>query len=784
MTLYKMNNRNYVALLSTTFSLAVVSMTLFMADTSMFESIRIGLVIGIQVLTGGLIWSIIDKTRAQSVPNFLGLGVAIGSGISLLAQQLLRQSFVGRIGWICPSFIVLFYMCAQKKFGDKSIIEVTTVCRVTPETKLFVACCVSGLTLALCYWWFWLLPLALGTLLVFVIAVIEKRTGFLFVKTRKYRILLSFGFVSMCIFISNYLEGKFKVSYVYSHDQVFSESLSWSLAKFGSNESPFEAGSAIRYHWFSLGWAGVVTNAADATSWTVITKLLPILSFLAIIGLIWSILEELSLSLSTRIFGVFVAVLVRGLSEFTTPIRYFHSPTFLFGSVWMLAAILVALRLQKKFTVSMLFLFLLLIFGTFGGKVTNGIILVVGLLVSLSLMVIFNKSINARLKILSLMLSVALATCIAYVVVFMQRDLTSNAYGNEIYIRVGEIGVDAGFVNNLSGQLTWIFGSIVYLLDMPFLLFPICILWLGKNRNRIELWLLTGITISGVVATMVLGQPGASQMYFLMGSLIVSPIAVAWCVDGGLNLTRPTSINKGLLILAAVLAAVLGNLFWSASLEQSLRSRESLLLKSYAVIVPLIVGIVAAFLLKIFRSRNKSAFGFRLSHAFILFLVLLTSIYGLEARITRAQDNYDPKQTHVGDDQNLVTGSRDHQEILNWVRTNTDETDVLATNRFCIPGVSPCISKWQLVSAVSHRRMFIEGGYWIGASADMATKRKVDACIRFAANPTFVDWSFLIANGVDYFFVDHAVSPHLPDWKPYATEILSNKSVTLLRLNV
>lgn len=118
------------------------------------------------------------------------------------------------------------------------------------------------------------------------------------------------------------------------------------------------------------------------------------------------------------------------------------------------------------------------------------------------------------------------------------------------------------------------------------------------------------------------------------------------------------------------------------------------------------------------------------------------------------------------------------------MRMNTDETDVVATNRFCIPDVSPCISKWQLVSAVSHRRMFIEGGYWIGASADMATKRKVDACIRFAADPTFVDWSFLIANGVDYFFVDHAVSPHLPDWKPYATEILSNKSVTLLRLNV
>jgi hypothetical protein len=80
--------------------------------------------------------------------------------------------------------------------------------------------------------------------------------------------------------------------------------------------------------------------------------------------------------------------------------------------------------------------------------------------------------------------------------------------------------------------------------------------------------------------------------------------------------------------------------------------------------------------------------------------------------------------------------------------------------------------------------MFIEGGYWIGSPADLATKKKVDACIRFAANPTFVDWTFLVANGVDYFFVDHAVSPHLVDWEPYATEVMSNKSATLLRLNL
>jgi hypothetical protein len=166
-------------------------------------------------------------------------------------------------------------------------------------------------------------------------------------------------------------------------------------------------------------------------------------------------------------------------------------------------------------------------------------------------------------------------------------------------------------------------------------------------------------------------------------------------------------------------------------------------------------------------------------------LVITGAAYGIHVRTSRLISSLAvPAEKTNQNNPDLAVGSEDHLEILDWIRANTADTEVVATNRFCIPGSSPCNSKWQLVSAVSHRRMFIEGGYWFGEPTDMATKKKVDSCIRFAANPTFVDWSFLVANGVNYFFVDHAVNPRLPDWQPYATEIVSNKSVTLLRLNV
>ena len=81
-------------------------------------------------------------------------------------------------------------------------------------------------------------------------------------------------------------------------------------------------------------------------------------------------------------------------------------------------------------------------------------------------------------------------------------------------------------------------------------------------------------------------------------------------------------------------------------------------------------------------------------------------------QLTTNLNNRSRIQVSDANDKNLITGSVDHLRILNWIRVNTDATDIVTTNRFCIPGCSFCISKWQLVSAVGHRGMLFQGGYF------------------------------------------------------------------------
>ena len=132
---------------------------------------------------------------------------------------------------------------------------------------------------------------------------------------------------------------------------------------------------------------------------------------------------------------------------------------------------------------------------------------------------------------------------------------------------------------------------------------------------------------------------------------------------------------------------------------------------------------------------------------------------------------------------NLITGSEDQLLVLNWIRSNTDEADVVATNRFCIPGLGYCISKWQLVSAVSHRRMLFEGGYYeIPSIPDFEMFNRYHLSNQFGSSPSPLGLKKLCAYGVKWYFYDHSVAEPLGTWEPYATTQIQNEGVSLLRL--
>ena len=134
-----------------------------------------------------------------------------------------------------------------------------------------------------------------------------------------------------------------------------------------------------------------------------------------------------------------------------------------------------------------------------------------------------------------------------------------------------------------------------------------------------------------------------------------------------------------------------------------------------------------------------------------------------------------------------INGSANQNEIFDWLRVNTPLTDIVATNRFCISYITACNSKWMLMTAVSQRRSYIEGGYWDWETRNripsIIQQSKIDASVGFAASPNISNWTTLVSAGVSWFVVDHAASLPLQNWEPFATMIITNESMTLLRIN-
>jgi hypothetical protein len=759
----------------------MIAFWLVISGTSFRESLMVSVVVAVQMVSGSYIWSRIFGYQKQDVSTLVGVGVGVGSFLSLACQQLLRTTTFGSVGWMLPTVAVIAHYLWKLKGVVQPRERIHARIDIRSQ-RLFMFCIFNSSLFAMSYWWFWLLPLAFVTIIVFALICNERISKLIRRNFGKWRYLAAFVVFLVTLKFAFWIRMHSPFYWFMSHDQSYSESLSWSITRFGWNESPFEFGSVMRYHWFSLGWAGVVSDAANATSWTVITEALPFVAFLSTTALIWSIVLHLGGSATVRIVAIYSFVLTMGISEFTTPVRYLHSPTFIFGNVWMLVVVLTVLKLIDHFSMSLLVLFAIMLFATFGGKSSNGAIVLFGLSGLALLGVIFHSDKSLRMLVVCA-LSVVTAVA-AYFIVFKASTDTSNALNNAIRISPGSIGLDSGLV--IGGRrIMSLIGSFFYFLDMSPMILPIVFLCFSTKRREPWFWFLGLIMIGGVGATFLFGHQGAAQMYFVLGGLVVCPVLVAMFLDLDQTISRLSFREIIVMTSGSVISSLVWKEIWNFSNMPTVSHRSAVILRFSAVMGSVVSSALLALLVCVVTQRGFKFPLVRYFQIVVSCLVITGAAYGIHVRSSRLfRTLAAPVELTIQDHPDFAVGSYDHLDILTWIRNNTDEIDIVATNRFCIPGSFPCNSKWQLVSAVSHRRMFIEGGYWFGEPADMDTRKKVDACIRFAADPSFVDWSFLVANGVDYFFVDHAISPRLPDWQPYATEIVSNKSVTLLRLNV
>jgi len=146
---------------------------------------------------------------------------------------------------------------------------------------------------------------------------------------------------------------------------------------------------------------------------------------------------------------------------------------------------------------------------------------------------------------------------------------------------------------------------------------------------------------------------------------------------------------------------------------------------------------------------------------------------------------------------NDYIGSNDLTVASNWLKLNSKQDDVLATNKFCIPtGAKNCIDpKFFGVSSTANRKVLVEGPYYIVGGpyfSDMPNvtdeskyplwvQERLDLSRGFADRPTAEIAARLRELGVDWFylFLDNTENRN---WAPFATVEYQNSEVAILKL--
>lgn len=754
---------------SIVFSSLILFSVIGMSGVSIIDAVKLSMFLAIQVSGGTALWYWVNGYRHIEIPEAIGMGIALGTSITTLSQYLLRETPVSDFSWVVPMiFFLPLFLKSKRIVIDLKSLKTDAV--YEDVTSLIVIFTLTVLAMAALWWW--LYPLVLALTFVSFIRYQCIKSGWKTNRVNFLSVLLSLtGFAA-----SFALSRQNDFWAVVSNDQVFSESLSWSLFTWGNNDSPFAAGTPISYHWFVLLWSGITSSATNAETWVVVSRVLPIVSFFGMFCLLWSMSRRMYERISAPVVAILFLIFYSNNYGFSLT-RYIASPTFLFSCIWLLAFANTAFAFYRKPSIRYAVLTSFLLFMTFGGKVMNGAVGLSALLFALSIW-FFAKPLNPdRIKI-SLLATLSIASLVLiYFFVYSKNqpgNLNTLTIQSMLPVQLGLLppGSDPEhlFIVN-----SFLFASMM----MP--LVAVGFYAVKKFfREQFEVWFITGSILSGLVLSFFTSNPGSSQLYFWLASAVIASLMVPAIFYDGKFTGYKFKVLVPLVIFALVAAYV--NLeIWSASnLKETLN--DSLKTKFGGLLISVLIVSVTSTVFWIF-AKHKNWLNIRYQHTLILSVFVLFNIaIGVNQQITKLIDSSQIERSDQTSP-NLITGSKDQLLVLNWIRSNTDEADVVATNRYCIPGLGYCISKWQLVSAVSHRRMLFEGGYYeIPSIPDFEMFNRYHLSNQFGSNPSPLGLKQLCAYGVKWYFYDHSVAEPLGTWEPYATTQIQNEGVSLLRL--
>ncbi|MFZ9883935.1 MAG: hypothetical protein ACO3ON_00560 [Ilumatobacteraceae bacterium] len=767
---------------------AVLLFGLIVADTP----IKVALVstgfITVQILVGGLIFVALSNKTDLSWQEFCGLGLVIGSLLTIALDQIFRQTFIADYAWAL-SLLTILLIPKSKEFFLSFAKEQTQ----TRFTDLLIILGAGFLFISSD--WFWALPL--------VILIIATAAWYEFKSYRRFAAFVAI--VSTPISIVSVFTRP-NGWWIEDSDLALNEAISQTLKVWGTQDNINAVGTPTNYHWLVYAWSGLLERVSGAPNWVMNSRVIPFVVSLGTALLIWAIISRLGYSRKVT----FASLLIIGTYD-TVPtwgrgfgIGYTPSPSQMYGLLLLLAFVYFVIIFEHSAPKRALILFLIVGVGAIGAKVPHGAIVAAssGLL---SVYIILKKRKLFSTRVFQLVVT-TLGVLIGFVVIIGGLSDSSR----------GMIIDQVAFVNGITGdfrayslQVRW-FAALIFIFG--FFSLPILgIALINKQKvfkNSGLRILLLGIVISGISGAMFLSGEFAVELFFAHAAsslllVFIAPLLVS-SFNQAINSKKIVGTIVGIGLISAIASAFVPNLNSGSTFAIGLR-----LIPSLVGLVPICAAVIAA--IAVGKKSEKIASALQLA----LFGVAAMSIGFFAVNFSRNAVNEYPEfnrnyESRTGLDRpDLIAASE-------WISDNTPVSAIFATNDFCAEISTECdaqtdwlkrveysmnctrdqVLRWvgtddcnpgsyKLLTALVDRR-FLAGNFWVGVSDGDALQpwlaERVMTSVNFAKSPSAEISESLKQSNVEWFLLRKELTDS-QDWQKYGTIEYSNDSYAIIKLN-
>jgi hypothetical protein len=240
------------------------------------DYVKVALVLAPQFISGCLLYLLLLKRPEVGLVELLSIGSVLGIISSTIADQIFVNLQLPKIGWLVSILVIViaFVICQLRN----TIVFATILWQRELTRSLLPIAAIA--TMAIGTEFFWLFPS--GVLFVLAAFVSMIRTHRL--SNTAIRLLIVSAVVAGALMIINRPDVWW---FLEEGDFPYLQALSHSLAERGISDGFLVSGTAIKYHWFTYAWIGLVERASNAAVFLVLTKVAPSVVVFLITGLSW-----------------------------------------------------------------------------------------------------------------------------------------------------------------------------------------------------------------------------------------------------------------------------------------------------------------------------------------------------------------------------------------------------------------------------------------------------------------------------------------------------------------